>query len=84
MRRRRVGPVHLCSAQPNASHTLQHLPCRTADRFAFPHMRCLQVSGLQLGLEALEQCLDGADLSRQLAALEVRGAWPSALRLVDS
>lgn len=47
-------------------------------------MRCLQVSGLQLGLEALEQCLDGADLSRQLAALEVRGAWPSALRLVDS
>lgn len=33
----------------------------------------MQVHSLQLGLEALEQCLDGADLGRQLAALEVRG-----------
>lgn len=31
----------------------------------------LQVRSLQLSLEALEQCLDGADLTRQLAALEV-------------
>jgi len=39
---------------------------------ALSHPSGLQVRSLQLSLDSLEQCLDGADLGRQLAALEVR------------